>query len=153
MARQARAGRRGGGNPGPAVRRWHGYLGAFIAPSVLFFAATGALQLFSLHEAWGDYRPAPVIEKLGMLHKDQVFQAKPKRVRPPADLNAAPQPAKRAPRPATLALKGFFLVVAAGLIVSTLLGLWMALSSGMQRARLWLLFLAGAAIPLALLLA
>ena len=46
------------------LRQWHGYLGAFIAPSVIFFALTGALQLFNLHEAHGDYRPAPIVERL-----------------------------------------------------------------------------------------
>ena len=43
------------------IRRWHTYLGLFIAPSVLFFSLTGAVQLFSLHEAHGDYTPAPLV--------------------------------------------------------------------------------------------
>jgi uncharacterized iron-regulated membrane protein len=54
-------------------RIWHTYIGLLIAPSVLFFAFTGALQLFSLHEAHGNYEPLPVIEKPAMLHRDQVF--------------------------------------------------------------------------------
>ena len=52
------------------LRRWHNYLGAFIAPSILFFAFTGALQLFSLHEAHDGYQPAPVIEKLAQLAQE-----------------------------------------------------------------------------------
>ncbi len=28
------------------VRQWHGYLGALIAPSIIFFALTGSLQKF-----------------------------------------------------------------------------------------------------------
>ena len=57
------------------------------------------------------------------------------------------------PKTATLALKWFFLFVAASLAVSTCLGVWMALSYGADKRILWLVFLAGAAIPLAILLA
>jgi hypothetical protein len=56
-----------------SIRRWHSYIGLFIAPSVLFFSLTGAVQLFSLHESHGKYRPPPILEKLSAVHKDQVF--------------------------------------------------------------------------------
>src|SRR5471032_677790 len=59
------------------VRQIHTYIGAFIAPSVLFFAFTGSLQLFSLHEAHGAYTPPPIVEALGRVHKDQVLKQKP----------------------------------------------------------------------------
>src|SRR3984957_7098169 len=59
------------------VRQWHTYIGAFIAPSVLFFAFTGSLQLFSLHEAHGAYTPPAIVEALGHVHKDQVLEVKP----------------------------------------------------------------------------
>jgi hypothetical protein len=142
-----------------ASRRFHSWFGVFIAPSILFFALTGSLQLFTLHEAHGDYHPPAVIEKLGMLHKDQVFALKPKRT-PPA-VAPAPKPAAPAaeahhdegPKTSTLALKWYFLFVAASLVVSTCLGLWMALSHSTDKRILWLVFLAGAAIPLAILLA
>lgn len=134
-----------------AIRQWHSYIGAFIAPSVLFFALTGSLQLFSLHEAHGAYVPAPVIEKLGMLHKDQVFAAKPKR--PPA-ASAGPAKAKPAEakpekktKPTTLALKWLFLAVAAGLAVSTCLGLWMGLLHNRRKGVILALLIAGAVIP------
>jgi hypothetical protein len=61
------------------VRLWHHYIGFLIAPSLLFFAATGALQLFSLHEAHGDYQPPALVQMLANVHKDQVFRAKPPR--------------------------------------------------------------------------
>lgn len=137
-----------------AVRQWHSYIGAFIAPSVLFFALTGSLQLFSLHEAHGAYVPAPVIEKLGMLHKDQVFAAKPKR---PPTANAGPvkaKPAEARPekrtKPTTLALKWLFLAVAMGLVLSTCLGLWMGLLHNRRKGVILGLLAAGAVIPLAL---
>ena len=71
------------------IRNIHGYVGLFIAPSVVFFAVTGALQLFSLHEAHGDYHPPAIIEKLGNLHKDQRFALKEHKARPPAAAAAA----------------------------------------------------------------
>jgi hypothetical protein len=67
------------------VRLWHHYIGFLIAPSVLFFALTGTMQLFSLHEAHGDYHPPALIEALGNVHKDQVFRTRPPR--------GAPEPA------------------------------------------------------------
>jgi hypothetical protein len=72
MARASRAGSR----PGlqlAAMRRFHLFIGVFIAPSILFFAGTGALQLFSLHEAHGSYEPPSVIEALAKVHKDQMI--------------------------------------------------------------------------------
>jgi ABC-type nickel/cobalt efflux system permease component RcnA len=62
------------------VRQLHTYVGAFIAPSVLFFAFTGSLQIFGLHEHHGDYTPPPIIEMFGRIHKDQVTKAKPRPV-------------------------------------------------------------------------
>jgi hypothetical protein len=133
----------------------HLYLGAFVAPSVLFFAFTGALQLFSLHEAHGDYRPPAIIEGLAKVHKDQVFAVKPPQA-------ARAEPGAKEPdgehrhdtprlRTATLALKVFFLFVAAALGVSTLLGVWMALTFGRNRLLVVLLLLAGAGVPVLLL--
>ena len=171
---QARTTNRSGGNPAlrlAAIRRFHSYFTVFIAPSILFFAFTGSLQLFGLHEAHPPYAPAPLIESLGRLHKDQVFKGRPKRPAPAAQPSAggakaegpsdaapaakAPAPKadhKPAPKPATVALKWFFLLVAVGLIASTLLGLWMALAYNARKGLLLLLFLIGAAIPVALTL-
>ena len=81
---------RRGANPAlrlAAIRRWHSWMGVFIAPSVIFFAFTGVIQIFSLHEARGGYHPPALIEGMGAVHKDQVFRLKPPR---PA---AAPVPA------------------------------------------------------------
>ena len=137
-----------------AIRQLHTYLGVFIAPSVLFFALTGALQLFALHESHGAYHPPALIEKLGMVHKDQVFAMKPRR---PAAAQAAsaprPQtPAKESgPKPSTTALKWLFLAVAAGLAVSTCLGLWMALRYNRRKGVAWVLLIAGAVVPVLIL--
>jgi uncharacterized iron-regulated membrane protein len=146
-----------------SIRQWHTYLGLFIAPSVLFFALSGATQLFSLHEAHGRYQPPALVEKLSSVHKDQVF----------AFGNHHPQaaPAADAGKPdtgtvsqadteddgdkvalSTLVLKGFFLVVALCLALSTAFGLWMGLTQTRRKPIAWLLVLAGALIPVGLLL-
>lgn len=56
-----------------AVRLTHLYFGVFIAPAILFFALTGALQTFSLHETTGGstYKPARWIVVMAQLHKKQ----------------------------------------------------------------------------------
>ena len=152
------------------IRKWHAYLGLFIAPSVLFFALTGAVQLFGLHESHGDYRPPSLLEKLSTVHKDQKFAlgdhhpppgaegGLPKReegrdVRP----GSGPGPGADGDHdeegsPAMLLLKVFFLIVSAGLTLSTLIGVWMGVSQ-LRRPRLaWSFFTAGALIPLVLTL-
>ena len=145
-----------------SLRLWHGYVGAFIAPSVLFFAATGALQLFDLHEAHGSYHPPPIVERLGRVHKDQLF-ALDDHHGEPADAGAdAGVGEKQGPaahddmdhdddRPETVVLKWFFLAVAAGLAMSTSLGIWIALTRPQGRATTLGLMLVGAAVPLLLL--
>ena len=153
MARASRA----GSHPGlqlAAIRRFHLFIGVFIAPSILFFAFTGALQLFSLHEAHGSYTPPALIEALAKVHKDQVFEVEKHEAEKPGkvDDDDHHHHHDEAPKATTIALKWFFLAVAAGLIVSTCVGLWMALVAGRERAIAWLLLLAGAAIPLVLVL-
>jgi hypothetical protein len=139
------------------IRIWHTYLGILVAPSVLFFCLTGAFQLFSLHEAHGKYVPAPILEKLAKLHKDQVLEQKRHEPETPAAEAAAPeQPAaaeEEDKKPlATMLLKVFFLLVAMSLMVSTILGLWMAMKNARRRGRYWLLLGLGAAIPTVLAL-
>lgn len=140
------------------IRRIHTWLGVFVAPSILFFALTGAIQLYGLHESHEGYRPAPAIEKLGMLHKDQVLKLKPKRARPPAAAQpSAPKPAEQkdhdaGPKVATPLLKALFLVVALSLVATTVLGVWMALAHGRDRKLSLGLLVAGALLPLVLAL-
>jgi hypothetical protein len=141
------------------LRMWHSYLSVLVAPSILFFALTGALQLFSLHEAHEGYQPPVLIEKLGRLHKDQVFAVNERHEPPPQESRPASSPPDAAahgeqedePRAATWVLKWFFLAVAVVLMLSTCLGLWIALTH-LQRKRLSaLLFLVGALLPVGLL--
>jgi hypothetical protein len=145
------------------IRRWHSYVGLFIAPSVLFFALTGGVQLFSLHEAHGHYEPPAIIEKLSSVHKDQVFALGDHHDQPAPDNETGNTDASAAPRAgaeedgdkrglSTILLKSFFLVVALGLTLSAALGLWMGLTQTRNKQTAWILVAAGTFIPVVLLL-
>ncbi len=131
------------------LRLIHLYTGIFIAPALLFFAFTGALQTFSLHETTrgSSYKPPAWAVMLGQIHKKQtpiVPVRKPAPLDKPADKttpekaqsSATSQPAPvEAPKPTgeaapkshnPLPLKCFFLLVSIGLFVSTLSGLYMS---------------------------
>lgn len=137
------------------IRRIHGWLGLFIAPSVMFFALTGAYQLYGLHESQPGYQPAPLVEKLGRVHMKQTFQLKPKRAPAPAQTGAPAQPGpaarpEDAPKASVAILKALFLVVAVALAAATVLGVWMALAHGRDRRLGWILLAAGAVAPVLL---
>jgi hypothetical protein len=68
---------RGGMSKGHAalrfLRKVHLYVGMFSTPALLFFAVTGAMQTFSLHETTqgSNYKPPAWIASLAQLHKKQ----------------------------------------------------------------------------------
>jgi hypothetical protein len=146
-----------------ALRQMHLYIGIFISPAVLFFAFTGALQTFSLHETTkgSDYKPAAWIVKLGQLHKKQTInlpQRKPAsapekpKADKPADAPAATAAATPAPKPKShLPMKIFFLLVAVSLCISTLTGLYMAYKFARNGPLVTGLLIAGVIVPLLLL--
>ena len=140
-----------------SLRVWHSYLSVFIAPSVIFFALTGALQIFNFHEAHDGYQPPVLLEKLARVHKDQVFERAERHEPPPSPAGAPPPP----PPPdedeggagvLTLALKGFFLMVALVLTTSTTLGLWIGLTHITRKRVSALLLCGGCLVPLLLLI-
>jgi hypothetical protein len=63
----------------------HLYLGVFITPALLFFAFTGALQTFSLHETTrgSSYKPPAWAVVLGQIHKKQTPVVPVRRLPPP----------------------------------------------------------------------
>jgi len=155
-------------------RQIHLYCGLLIAPSLLFFAFTGTLQMLSLHESAGTYTPPAWVASLAQLHKNATLKVskRPDAVAgKPANVPAAVQPrpgspaapaASGPPQPgrapvtlqakqkAHLPLKIFFIAVALGLFVSTLSGIYMAY---MYSRRSWVVtgwLLAGVVVPLLL---
>jgi hypothetical protein len=168
------------------IRLIHLYLGVFIAPALLFFAFTGALQTFSLHETTrgSNYKPPAWAVTLGQIHKKQTTVVPVRKLPPPdkpdrpADKsvdksdtstnkptdksqspiaaapapNASPKPSDApAPKPHNaLPLKIFFLLVAIGLFVSTLTGLYMSYKYIRNRTLITAILIAGIVIPVLL---
>ncbi|MGZ6037723.1 MAG: hypothetical protein ACXWKR_03575 [Phenylobacterium sp.] len=144
--------------PRPAlavIRDLHVYVSVFVAPSLLFFALTGALQTFRIP----DDKAAPVlIQKLARVHKDDVFAVKAPRPKRPEsggghDKAMAPTPPETKPTtPAsTERLKWFFTAVSIGVALTTLFGLWMAIVHSRRKPIVWILLIAGAAAPVLIL--
>ena len=141
------------------LRLIHLYTGVFIAPAVLFFAITGALQTFSLHETTkgSSYQPPQWMVTMGQLHKKQTVVLPPRRISLPTGSPSAPKPQPPRPEPAAtsqnlLPTKIFFLVVAIGLVTSTFTGIYMAQKFTRNKLAIWATLIAGAIIPVALIL-
>lgn len=161
-----------------SVRLFHMYLGVLIAPALLFFAFTGALQTFSLHETTrgSSYQPPQWAVVLGQIHKKQTSIVP---VRRPAASERTPvraeeaegvpsSPGQRAPaqRPSEdrfpaapsptistrhpLPLKIFFLLVAIGLFTSTLTGIYMAYRLKRNARLVTSLLVLGTVVPVVL---
>jgi hypothetical protein len=116
------------------IRQIHFYLGVFFAPLIILFALSGALQTFRLQESpkGGTYTPPAWIVKLADMHKDQ---------------RAAHGPGTSR----SLPLQWFVVVMSAGLIISSLLGIYMAFKYNRGKRVTFGLIILGLIIPLALL--
>jgi hypothetical protein len=156
------------------ARLVHLYLGVFISPALLFFAFTGALQTFSLHETTrgSSYKPPAWAVTLGQIHKKQTTIVPVRKLPPPekpekpatdtsqstptparqSNLNSPkPSDAALAPKPHnTLPLKIFFLLVSIGLFVSTLTGIYMSYKYIRNRTLITAILIAGILIPVLL---
>jgi hypothetical protein len=142
------------------ARQLHLYLGAFFAPSILFFSLTGSLQLLGLHQPRpGGHQPPVWIAKLAEIHKRQSLATPPDRS-PLMDREKPPFGPERtlgpgAPPPGmkpNLALKGFFLCMSTGLLVTTCLGIYLSFKYSRRRSIVWGSLIAGIAIPSLLLM-
>jgi hypothetical protein len=145
------------------TRLTHLYLGVFIAPALIFFAFTGALQTFSLHETTrgSSYKPPVWIVTLGQLHKKQTIVVPVRKLPPPEKAAASvdksqpgaatpAQPSPAVPKPHTLPLKIFFLIVSIGLFTSTITGLYMSYKYVRNRILVTAVLIAGTIIPIIL---
>ncbi len=150
----ASAGRR---KTNPNVLKWarqlHLLLGVFFAPSIMFFAFTGALQTFGLHESapGSSYQPPVWLQKMAQLHKKQNLQLRSPR--PPSAAGTEKRP-QRPPeqKSSNWALKTFVAAAAVGLLVTSVLGIYMAFKFGRSRVQVWSLLIAGTVAPLLLIL-
>ncbi|HEV2681715.1 MAG TPA: PepSY domain-containing protein [Rhodanobacter sp.] len=150
------------------TRTIHLYLGVFTAPMLLFFAITGGLQSFGLHETsrGSSYAPPAWLASVAQLHKKQTLVMSARRPPPPAatttNVGAVPQvqaaPASlpdnagARPKKNLLPMKIFFGLVALGLFISVLSGLYMAWRYSRKPRLFGAILIAGIAAPLLLLL-
>ena len=130
----------------------------------LFFAITGAVQTFSLHETTkgSTYQPPRILVVLGQIHKKQtpIVPARkaqptpdsaPKSDKPAPVVSSTPTPAPASPEEPkqhnALPLKIFFLLVAIGLCLSTFSGISMAYRYTRNTAVITTLLILGAVVP------
>lgn len=130
------------------VRKLHLWMGMLFAPSILFFALSGAFQIYGLHEGDG---PA-WIARLALVHKDQLLSA-PSRPPRPVEAAAKPEAGRPASPPRERAhpsqpLKAFFLLMSLGLMTSTGLGIYLAFGYKRDRVTIVGLLIAGTIIPI-----
>ena len=137
-----------------ALRRYHLYIGMFLAPAIIFFALSGALQTFRLQEekGWGSTPPAWIVW-LASVHKDDRL---PQPQAEGADEHAKPaaKPAPKVaqkPKPSALPFKIFAVLMSIGLILSAVLGIVIALNSRATRLVSIAMLAAGVVVPILLL--
>lgn len=117
----------------PLLRKLHLYLGCIFAPVLIFLSFTGALQLYDLHESKkdGSYVAPKLVAAMGWIHKHQNL---------PGD-----------PRGSGRTMKIFMFAASAGLLLTTLLGVFMAFRVSRSARPVLVCLTAGIALPLAML--
>lgn len=115
------------------LRTLHLYLGCLFAPMLIFFAVTGSWQLFNWHESKKDktYTAPRALAAMSFVHKDAHIPGTP----------------GRQPTP----LRYFMLAAAAGLVVTSAIGVVMAYRFSRQPIVATICLLAGIAVPAVLL--
>ena len=145
------------------LRRCHYYLGVFFAPMIILFALSGALQTFRLQEekGWGSEPPAWIVW-MGSIHRDSKLpKAKAPEIasaaagRPAAEVAKAeaPKPKPTSPQVNKLPMQIFMVVMSVALLISSFLGIAIALNSKVTRQASLVMLALGALVPLAVLYA
>lgn len=150
------------------IRLLHRYMGLFFSPAILFFAFSGALQTFNLHKANAHtgYAPPMWILDMAQIHKSQNMnvskgkikskKAKSNAADPESDAadsesDDAPAPKAANLRHSALPVKWFVVIMSAGLMLTTVLGIYMSFQYGGDPRLAWGALLAGTLVPLVLL--
>lgn len=149
------------------LRRYHYYLGVFFAPMIIMFALSGALQTFRLQEekGWGSEPPAWIVW-MGSIHRDSKLPkakapeiAQPDAGKPVADGGKpaaevakaeVPKPKPKSPQVNKLPMQIFMVVMSVALLISSFLGIAIALNSKVTRQPSLVMLALGALVPLAL---
>lgn len=149
------------------LRQIHLYLGVLFAPSILFFAFTGAYQTFRWNENGVAGALEPALSQMAAIHKNAALpngerrrkprpQAAPKTEKPAA--TEAEAEAKREAengesprRDRALPLKIYIFLMSLGLIASTATGVALAFKTNRSSRLIWGLLAVGTVLPLGLL--
>jgi hypothetical protein len=148
-----------------SIRIIHRYLELFFVPTILFFAITGGLQMFGLHETarGSSYVPPNILVHLSQLHKKGTLYLPPRKTAPPSlamsegpksdsPKTDAPKPAQVPPPHNSLPMKVFFTATALALGLSTCTGLIMGWEYARRKSVGLLTIAAGVVIPVILVL-
>jgi hypothetical protein len=133
------------------IRLVHYYVGVFFAPWIIFFAFTGVLQVFKLHES---YRQTPGaqgdwIAWMSQVHKEAALippKAAPAKA-PPRPEGSAGAPHEESSSP----FKWFAALMGISLIGAALAGLWIAFNYPRRRRSFSVTLIAGIVLPMLLL--
>jgi hypothetical protein len=140
------------------IRLLHRYMGLFFSQAILFFAFSGAMQTFNLHEVnkTTGYVPPKWIVEMAQIHKKQTFALAKEKAKPVVAESALRDPAaqkKVAPRRSpTFLLRCFVLAMSVGLVATTFLGIYMAFRYDVKRRILWGMLIGGTLLPIVLML-
>jgi hypothetical protein len=147
-----------------SIRLVHRYLGLFFAPTILFFATTGGLQMFGLHETarGSSHVPPNILVHLSQLHKKGTLYLPPRKAAPPnsakpdgAKLDGPkledPKSTEGSPPPNSLPMKIFYGATALALAISTCTGLIMGWTYARRKSIVLLTLAAGVIVPAILL--
>ncbi|WP_260705091.1 PepSY domain-containing protein [Edaphobacter flagellatus] len=145
-----------------SIRLIHRYIGLFFSPAILFFAITGGLQMFGLHESarGSSYVPPNILVHLSQLHKKGTLYLPPRKAAPPnsakpdgpkPETPKPPQASPATPTPNSLPMKIFFAATALALAVSTCTGIMMGWKYARRKLTVLLVLAAGVLIPAILL--
>jgi len=144
------------------LRLIHRYIGLFFSPTILFFAITGGLQMFGLHESGrgSSYLPPNILVHLSQLHKKGTLYLPPRKVAPPdsskpdgakpdakVETPKSTQGPHATPPPNSAPMKTFFAATAIALAVSTCTGLMMGWKYARRKSIFLLTLAAGILIP------
>lgn len=140
------------------LRVLHRYLGIFFSPAILFFALSGGLQVFNLHkpDKRTGYIPPAWMQEMAQVHKSETLSLPKEKVKPAQTdpVESDPPSTKNAVRPhkSKLPLQCFFLVMSTGLIVTTILGIYMAFCFGGKQWLIWAMLIVGTLLPIGMMI-
>jgi len=116
------------------MSRIHLLLGCFFAPALIFFTVSGVFQTLRLHkDVKNGYQAPEILKVMAKIHKDQKLPNEPNQTQ-------------------SWPLQGFVLLMSAGFIFSTVVGLVMAFKYFRPRWVIWALLGVGVIMPLAFLM-